>query len=244
MTAEAILKEMQAVANPEKALFLHRFFKTGPGQYGEGDRFLGIVVPVTRRIAGAHRQTPLEEIEILLQNQYHEIRLCALLILTERCKKATEEERGAIYHFYLQHTDRINNWDLVDLTCPEIVGKYLLDKDRQMLYDLAGRPHLWEQRIAVVSTLAFIRQGELADTFALTEQLMNHRQDLIHKACGWMLREAGKRDRDALTRFLENFAHLLPRTALRYAIEHYPPEQRRYFMQKKSPKIKANSIIQ
>jgi 3-methyladenine DNA glycosylase AlkD len=233
MTAEIILKEIQAVANPEKAEFLRRFFKTGPGQYGEGDRFLGIVVPVTRRIARAHRQTPLSEIEKLLQNPYHEIRLCALLILTERSKKATEKEREAIYHFYLQHTDYINNWDLVDLTCPEIVGKYLLNKDRKTLYDLAGKPHLWKQRIAIVSTLTFIRQGEFADTFALAEKLINHRHDLIHKACGWMLREAGKRDRDALTGFLENFAHLLPRTALRYAIEHYPPEKRHYFMQKK-----------
>jgi 3-methyladenine DNA glycosylase AlkD len=233
MTAEVILKEMQAEASPEKAEFLRRFFKTGPGQYGEGDRFLGIVVPVTRRIARAHRQTPLPEIEKLLQNPYHEIRLCALLNLTERCRKATEKEREAIFRFYLKHTDCINNWDLVDLTCPEIVGKYLLDKDRGTLYELAGRPHLWEQRIAIVSTLTFIRQGELADTFALTEKLLTHHHDLIHKACGWMLREAGKRNREALTGFLENFAHRLPRTALRYAIEHYPPEERRYFMQKK-----------
>lgn len=233
MTAETILKEMQSVANPEKAVFLSRFFKTGPGQYGEGDRFLGIVVPVTRRIAKAHRQPPLPEIERLLQNPYHEIRLCALLILTERCKKATEKERETIYRFYLQHADRVNNWDLVDLTCPEIVGKYLLDKDRGMLYDLAGRPFLWEQRIAIVSTLAFIRQGELTDTFALTEKLMHHRHDLIHKACGWMLRETGKQNREALTDFLEHFAHRLPRTALRYALEHYPPEKRLYFMQKK-----------
>jgi 3-methyladenine DNA glycosylase AlkD len=233
MSTEVILNEMQAVANPEKAEFLRRFFKTGSGQYGEGDRFLGIVVPVTRRIARAHRQTSLSEIEKLLQNSYHEIRLCALLILTERSKKASEKEREAIFRFYLRHTDRINNWDLVDLSCPEIVGRYLLDKDRTILYELAGKPRLWEQRIAVVSTQTFIRHDEFADTFALTEKLMNHRHDLIHKACGWMLRETGKRDREALTGFLENFAHRLPRTALRYAIEHYPPEQRLYFMQKK-----------
>jgi 3-methyladenine DNA glycosylase AlkD len=233
MNAEAILKEMQTVANPEKAEFLKRFFKTGPGQYGEGDRFLGIVVPVTRRIARAHRQTPLPEIEKLLQSPYHEIRLCALLILVEYCKKTTEKERESIYRFYLRHTKYINNWDLVDLSCPEIVGNYLLDKDRKALYELAGNPRLWEQRIAIVSTLPLIRQDKYVDTFTLTEKLINHRHDLIHKACGWMLRETGKRNRDALTDFMENFAHRLPRTALRYAIEHYPPEQKLYFMQKK-----------
>ncbi|MDR2138319.1 MAG: DNA alkylation repair protein [Tannerella sp.] len=243
MTAETIVKEIQAVANPEKAEFLRRFFKTGPGQYGEGDCFLGIVVPVTRRIAKTHIQTPLQEIKKLLQNPYHEIRLCALLILTERNKKATEKERETIYHFYLQHTNCINNWDLVDLTSPEIVGKYLLNKDHKILYELAGKPHLWEQRIAVVSTLTFIRHGEFVDTFALTEKLITHPHDLIHKACGWMLREVGKQDKNALTCFLENFVHHLPRTALRYAIEHYSPEKRRYFMQKKILNHRQNPAI-
>ncbi|MDR3195149.1 MAG: DNA alkylation repair protein [Tannerella sp.] len=232
MTAEAVQNELLAVASPEKAQFLKRFFKTGPGQYGEGDRFLGIVVPVTRKIVKAHRQTPLHEIRKLLQNPWHEVRLCALLMLVERCKKASAEERDAIVQCYLQHTDYVNNWDLVDLSCPEIIGTYLLDKDRGLLYELAAHPHLWEQRIAIVSTLSLIRRGELADTFALTEKLIHHRHDLIHKACGWMLREAGKQRREALTGFLEKFAPRLPRTTLRYAIEHYPEEERQYFLHK------------
>ncbi|MDR2621773.1 MAG: DNA alkylation repair protein [Dysgonamonadaceae bacterium] len=228
-----ILDELLSVANPEKAQFLQKFFKTGPGQYAEGDVFLGIVVPLTRSIAKAFRQTPLPELHKLQTNQYHEARLCALLILTERCKKADEKEREDLYHFYLQHTDYINNWDLVDLSCPRIVGEYLLNKDRSILYHLAGNPHLWEQRIAIVSTLTFIRKGEFRDTFALAEKLIHHPHDLIHKASGWMLRETGKKNREALTDFLENYAILLPRTTLRYAIEHYPEDQRQYFLKKK-----------
>jgi 3-methyladenine DNA glycosylase AlkD len=234
MNAELILNDLAVAANPVKAQVLQKFFKTGPGQYGEGDRFLGIVVPVTRKIAKAHGQTPLPEIHTLLLNGYHEARLCALLIITERFKKADGKEREEIFRFYLAHTDYINNWDLVDLSCPEIVGGYLLDKNREILYQLAGNPHLWEQRIAMVSTLAFIRKGEFTDTFALAGKLINHPHDLIHKACGWMLREAGKRDREALTAFLENHATRLPRTALRYAIEHYPEEERQYFLKKKN----------
>jgi 3-methyladenine DNA glycosylase AlkD len=230
MTAKDILKELQAVASAEKALILQKFFKTAPGQYGEGDVFLGIVVPVLRKIVKAHLETPLCEIHKLLTSPCHEARLCALLILTERCKKADAQEQEAIYRFYLQHTDRINNWDLVDLTCPEIIGRYLLDKNRTILYQLAESNNLWEQRIALVSTLTFIRKGELADTFALSEKLMNHSHDLIHKAGGWMLREAGKRNREALTGFLEKYATRLPRTALRYAIEHYPENERQYFL--------------
>ncbi|MDR3261908.1 MAG: DNA alkylation repair protein [Tannerella sp.] len=230
MNATLILNELLAVANPEKAKILQKFFKTGPGQYAEGDVFLGIVVPVTRRIVKAHRQTPLSEIHTLLASKYHEVRLCALLIITERCKKAGEQERKTIYDFYLQHTDCINNWDLVDLSCPEVIGGYLLDKNRAILYQLAESRHLWEQRIAIISTLAFIRKGEFADTFALAEKLMNHPHDLIHKATGWMLRETGKRNREALTGFLESYATRLPRTALRYAIEHYPEEERQYFL--------------
>jgi 3-methyladenine DNA glycosylase AlkD len=233
MTAKIILDELYAVANPEKAQFLQRFFKTGPGQYAEGDAFLGIVVPVTRSIAKAYRQTSLPELHKLLISKFHEARLCALLIITERCKKVTGKEREDLYHFYLQHTDYINNWDLVDLSCPEVVGEYLLDKDRMILYQLAGNQHLWEQRIAVISTLALIRKGEFSDTFALVEKLMDHPHDLIHKASGWMLRETGKRNRKVLTDFLENHATQLPRTTLRYAIEHYPEDQRQYFLKKK-----------
>ncbi|MDR3245433.1 MAG: DNA alkylation repair protein [Prevotellaceae bacterium] len=233
MTAELILNELLSVADSEKARILQKFFKTGPGQYGEGDVFLGIVVPITRKIVKANLQTPLPEIHKLLLSKYHETRLCALLIITERCKKADAKEREAIYRFYLQHTDYINNWDLVDLSCPEIIGGYLLDKNRAILYQLAENPHLWEQRIAIVSTHAFIRKNEFSDTFALAEKLLNHPHDLIHKATGWMLREIGKRNREALTDFLEDYADRLPRTTLRYAIEHYPEGERQYFLKKK-----------
>lgn len=233
MTAEFILSELYSISNPEKALFLQRFFKTGPGQYAEGDIFLGIVVPLTRNVAKANRNTPLEELHRLLASPFHEARLCALLILAEQFKKAPDSRRKELFDFYLKHTDRINNWDLVDVTCPHIVGAYLLDKDRSALYTLAQSTNLWEQRIAVVSTLAFIRNREFDDSLALVEQLKMHPHDLMHKATGWMLREIGKKERAVLTRFLEVHATELPRTTLRYAIEHYPEEERLYFMKKK-----------
>lgn len=234
MTAAVIIDDLQAAADPAKAQILQKFFKTAPGQYGEGDQFLGIVVPVTRKIVKRHLQTPLSEICKLLHSPYHEVRLCALLLFTERFKKAGQEEQETIYHLYLQHTRHINNWDLVDLSSPGIVGKYLLDKDRAILYRLAAEGSLWEQRIAIVSTQTFIRHNEFEDTLALAGQLMNHPHDLIHKASGWMLREVGKRDSVVLTAFLEKFACRLPRTMLRYAIEHYTETERRYFMEKKS----------
>lgn len=233
MTAAFVLNELLSVANPEKARFLQRFFKTGPGQYAEGDVFLGLVVPLTRSIAKTCKATPLPELQILLESEYHEARLCALLIVMEQFKKAPEKEREMLYAFYLRNARRINNWDLVDVTCPHIVGAWLLDKDRSILYELAASENLWEQRIAMVSTVTFIRNREYTDTLALAERLMTHRHDLMHKAVGWMLREVGKKDRDTLSDFLERHATQLPRTALRYAIEHYPEEQRQYFLKKK-----------
>lgn len=233
MTAAFILDELLSMANPEKAVFLQRFFKTGPGQYAEGDVFLGLVVPLTRSIAKANKQTPLAELQRLIESPFHEARLCALLILVEQFKKASPEERKERYDFYLANTSRINNWDLVDLTCPHVVGAYLADKDRSPLYALARSGHLWKERIAIVSTIAFIRHGEYQDTLALADYFLTHPHDLIHKAVGWMLREVGKKDRETLTAFLESRAVRLPRTALRYAIEHYPENQRQYFLNKK-----------
>ena len=235
-TASFILDELQSVASTEKAAHLNRFFKTGPGEYGEGDSFLGIPVPLTRNIAKANLETPLEELQILLHSPWHEARLCALLILVERFKKrkTTDEERTIIYQFYLKNTRRCNNWDLVDLSCPTLVGGYLLHQtDHSLLYRLAESDNLWEQRIAIVSTYAFIRRSDFADTLALAEKLMTHKHDLIHKAIGWMLREIGKRDRSVLTAFLEQHASHLPRTTLRYAIEHYTEAERQYFLKKK-----------
>lgn len=233
MTAAFILSELLSMANPEKAAFLQGFFKTGPGQYAEGDVFLGLVAPLTRSIAKANKKTPLDELQILIESKYHEARLCALLIVVEQFKKATGAERKKLYDFYLDNAGRINNWDLVDVTCPYVVGLYLLDKDRSRLYELAESECLWEQRIAMVSTVTFIRNREFTDTLALAEKLMTHKHDLMHKAVGWMLREVGKKDRETLTEFLEEYATRLPRTALRYAIEHYPEEQRQYFLKKK-----------
>lgn len=233
MTASFVLGELLSVANPEKATFLQRFFKTGPGQYAEGDVFLGLIVPLTRSIAKANKQMPLSELQLLMESEYHEARLCALLIVVEQFKKATEAEREQLYDFYLAHARRINNWDLVDLSCPHVVGFHLLNKDRSRLYEMAKSENLWEQRIAMVSTITFIRNREFTDTLALAVQLMNHKHDLMHKAVGWMLREVGKKDRATLTDFLERYATTLSRTSLRYAIEHYPEEQRQYFLKKK-----------
>jgi 3-methyladenine DNA glycosylase AlkD len=231
MNADFIINELRSVGTPEKAVILQRFFKTGKGQYGEGDVFLGIVVPHTRSIAKANLRTPMEEIARLLQSKYHEARMCALFILTEQVKKAAESEKEAIFNFYIQNTSYINNWDLVDLTAPKIAGEYLLDKERTLLYRLVESANLWEQRIAIISTLAFIRKNDFSDTFALSKRLLGHKHNLMHKAVGWMLREVGKRDRKALTDFLEEYATRLPRTALRYAIEHYPEPERQYFLQ-------------
>ncbi len=234
-TSVQIIEELQRIGTPDKAVHLSRFFKTGKGEYGEGDCFLGIPVPETRRIAKAHLDTPFEELHTLLESKWHEARLCALLILVERFKKKkiSDEERAAIYDFYLQHTKRCNNWDLVDLSCPTIVGGYLLKQtNRNVLYRLAESDNLWEQRIAMVSTYTFIYNKQFDDALALAKQLMTHKHDLMHKAVGWMLREIGKRDRLTLTAFLEKYATQLPRTALRYAIEHYPEKERKYYMQK------------
>lgn len=235
MTADFILSELRSVGSTEKAVHLSRFFKTAPGQYGEGDLFLGVVVPQTRSIAKENKTASLEELQKLLNSPWHEARLCALLILVLRYKdrKTTQEERGNIYRFYLKNTRRCNNWDLVDLSCRDIVGEYLVDKDRSPLYRLAESENLWEQRIAVVSTWAFIKRSDFTDILTLAEYFITHKHDLMHKAVGWMLREVGKRDRDTLTDFLERFATRLPRTSLRYAIEHYPEDQRQYFLKMK-----------
>lgn len=235
MTAAFILSELKSVASEEKAVHLRRFFKTGPGQYGEGDCFMGIIVPQTRSIAKANQATPLDELQVLMDSPWHEARLCALLILVYRFqnRRTTQEEREQIFRFYVKNARRCNNWDLVDLSCRDIVGGYLIDKDRSLLYQLAKSENLWEQRIAIVSTLAFIRKNDFWDTLELSERLMSHTHDLMHKAVGWMLREVGKKDRRTLTDFLERNATRLPRTSLRYAIEHYPEPERQYFLKKK-----------
>ncbi len=193
-------------ADPSQVEGLARFFKTGPGQYGEGDKFLGIKVPVTRAVVKeCWRDVGLAELEECLASGYHEVRLAALLALVEMFRHdRREKDREEFAGFYLAHTDRINNWDLVDLSCYPLLGEWLLDRDRSLLYDLArnGRT-IWEQRIGIVSTMTFIRHGQITDTFAIADILLHHTHDLIHKAVGWLLREAGKRDKAALEAYLQ-----------------------------------------
>ena len=232
MNAEFILQELFSVANPEKAKFLQGFFKTGKGQYAEGDVFLGIVVPITRNIVKVNKALPLSEVQILLDSEYHEARFAGFLFLVQQFKKAkTEKEQKDIFDFYLANARKANNWDLVDVTCRGVIGLYLLDKeDRKVLYRLAESDNLWEQRIAIVSTWMFIKHKQYDDTLALSEKLLNHKHYLMHKAVGWMLREVGKKDRETLIDFLDKHYKNMPRTALRYAIEHLPDEQKAYYM--------------
>ncbi len=234
MNAEFILQELLSVANPDKAKFLQGFFKTGKGQYAEGDIFLGIVVPLTRDIVKRSPKLPFSEIQILIDSEYHEARLAGFLFLDKQFKKASEEEKKEIFDFYLLNAKKANNWDLVDVTCKDVIGSYLLDRkeDRGVLYQLIESDNLWEQRIAIVSTWTFIKHKQFDDTLSLSEKLMDHKHDLMHKAMGWMLREVGKKDRQTLVDFLEIHHKKMPRTALRYAIEHFNPEERIYFMKK------------
>lgn len=230
-TAHALLARIHAQADPARAALVARFFKTGPGQYGAGDQFLGLPMPRQRELAREFRLLPLAEVEEqLVRSPWHDCRSIGLIIWTLQFAKAGPAGQLAIYERYLANRRYVNNWDLVDITCPAIVGGYLLGRDRAPLYELAAEDHLWSQRMSLVSTLTFIRRGQFADTFALTEQLLSHRHDLIHKAAGWMLREVGKRNEDALTEFLTDHAGQMPRTMLRYAIEKLAPVQRQHYL--------------
>ena len=225
----AICRELRSYSTAEKREVLPRFFKTGKGEYGEGDRFMGVVVPDTRKVAKNHNDVSWEVLEALLESEWHECRLCALVILVNRFKKQPDETLS----FYLDHTKGVNNWDLVDLSAPYILGAYLVDKsDREILYVLSASKNMWEQRIAIVSTLMLIRNSQFADTMKLAEGFLNIKHDLMQKATGWMLREVGKRDVGLLTEFLERYKAVMPRTMLRYAIEKFSPELRRYFLTK------------
>ena len=229
---KTITSELQALSNAEKREIFPRFFKTGKGEYGEGDRFLGVTVPNIRAIAKQYKNISLNEIRELMQSEWHEVRLCALLIMVEKSKKKDEALRQQLFDLYLSQTDRINNWDLVDLSCRFIVGEYLLDKSRDILYQLAQSPLLWDNRIAIVSTYAFIRKGQLEDTYALSDLMMYHPHDLMHKAIGWMLREAGKRDSERLYDYVMSHRADMPRTMLRYAIEKFSPKERTILMKR------------
>ena len=223
------LRSLRAYSDEEKKEILPRFFKTGKGQYGEGDRFMGVTVPNTRKVAKSAAGLSSDVVEMLLESPWHESRLCALLILIEKYRKDPE----TIVTFYLNHTRWVNNWDLVDLSAPYILGDYLVKlEDRSILYELAQSQLMWEQRIAIVSTLMLIRKGQFEDTMRLAQKLLSARHDLMQKAVGWMLREVGKRDKGLLQSFLEKHKSQMPRTMLRYAIEKFSPEERAYYMKR------------
>ncbi|MBO1363569.1 DNA alkylation repair protein [Prevotella sp. A2931] len=224
-----IYEALQALHSEEKRLFLPHFFKTGKGEYGEGDRFMGVVVPKIRVVAKEFKDASLDTVRELLGSPWHEMRLCGLFILVLQAHKEVSKE---IFNFYLSMTDRINNWDLVDLSAPQIVGGYLIDKPRDRLYRLAESPLLWENRIAMVATHTFIRRGDLEDTYRLATKMMSHPHDLMHKAIGWMLREAGKKDSERLYDYVEAHRQEMPRTMLRYAIEKFDGATRQWLMRK------------
>ena len=229
---KTITNKLQALSDAEKREIFPKFFKAGKGEYGEGDRFLGVTVPNIRAIAKLHKDISIEEIRELIQSEWHEVRLCALIIMVEKSKKKDEALRKELFNLYLSQTKRINNWDLVDLSCRFIIGEYLLDKSRDILYHLAQSPLLWDNRIAIVSTYAFIRKGQLEDTYALSDLMMQHPHDLMHKAIGWMLREAGKRDSERLYDYVMSHRADMPRTMLRYAIEKFSPKERAILMKR------------
>ncbi|MGH2542167.1 MAG: DNA alkylation repair protein [Ardenticatenaceae bacterium] len=230
MTIEDIQQELARLGDPERAVHSQRFFKTGPGEFGEGDRFRGIRVPVLRQVAKRYRELPLEGVVRLLRSSFHEDRLVALLILTQAFARGDEATRQRLYELYLDNTAYINNWDLVDTSAEHIVGGYLWERDREPLYRLAGSDSLWERRIAILATFHFIKRGEFEETLRLAEVLLDDPQDLIHKAVGWMLREVGNHDLQAEEAFLELHYHRMPRTMLRYAIEKFPEPKRQAYL--------------
>ncbi|MFK8029684.1 MAG: DNA alkylation repair protein [Gammaproteobacteria bacterium] len=230
MKATEIQKIIRALADPERAKKSQRFFKTGKGEYAEGDQFLGITNPVLRSHAAKFAETSITQTLKLLKSVYHEERLLALFILVKRFGKADEKEQETIFKKYLANLKHINNWDLVDSSAYQIVGRYLHTRNRSPLYTLAKSPSLWARRIAVVSTYHFIKNGDFKDVLKLSRLLINDKEDLIHKAVGWMLREAGNRSRQTETSFLKKYYVDMPRTMLRYAIEKYPEKERQKFL--------------
>ena len=225
-TATQVKKRLKQFINPQKAAFFPRFFKTGKGEYGEGDKFLGVTVPHQRIVAKQFKALDIKEVEKLLYDPIHECRLTAILILVMQFEKGNDSERKSIYDFYLKHIQQVNNWDLVDSSAHKIVGAYLDKRSREKLYRLAKTNHLWSQRVAVVATYWFIKRDDFEDILALSDLLIQHEHDLIHKAIGWMLREMGKRNDTILRNFLKTRYQKMPRTMLRYAIEKFDKLER------------------
>jgi 3-methyladenine DNA glycosylase AlkD len=233
VNAQNVVKALTALGSAEKAAHLSRFFKTGPGQYGEGDQFIGVRVPEQRLIARKFSKLAPVEVAQLVTSPLHECRLTGLLILVNQFSKSKDEnDRKEIVDFYLSHLDGVNNWDLVDLSAPKILGQHLLDRptERDIIYRMAKSQTIWERRIAVLSTFPFIRAGDFKDILQLSKQLLDDKHDLMHKVVGWMLREMGKIKIEPLEKFLEKNAGRMPRTMLRYSIERFDPEKRSYFM--------------
>lgn len=230
MSAVELRKALKKEANPSQAKILSRFFKTGKGEYGEGDEFLGIKVPVSRKIAKQFKDLSLEDIKELLYSPIHEERLISLFILAEQFRKTDDKKKKIIYDFYLKNTKQINNWDLVDLSAEKVIGEYLFDKDKQILFKLAKSKNLWERRIAIMSTFRFIKNGEFDTTLGISKMLLPDEHDLIHKAVGWMLREIGKRNLSTEEDFLKKHYKKMPRTMLRYAIEKFPEKKRQAYL--------------
>ena len=248
MNANKLMAALDAAGDATVATHSQRFFKTGPGQYGEGDIFIGVRVPQTRVICREFADMSLDQIERVLDSPIHEHRIAGVIIMSEQTKRARknndQKTRRALYELYLRRADRINNWDLVDVSSPAVVGEYLLDKDSYSpLLKLAKADLLWERRIAIVSTLAFTRADRFEPVTTVSRMLINDSEDLMHKAVGWMLREAGKRDIAVLEQFLTEHAHELPRTALRYSIERMTPERRQYWMAAKAKAQSANQAV-
>ncbi len=233
-TPDEITAHLLALADPVRAAHAQRYFKTAPGEYGHGDKFIGLTVPIVRQAVKKYAAATPQTAAKLLQSEFHEIRLFALLLLVARFAKADEPEREKIFRIYLRHTRHINNWDLVDSSAPYIVGGYLSDKDKSLLYQLARSESLWQRRIAIMASGWFIRAGRFDDTLRLAEQLLHDPEDLIHKAVGWMLREIGKRDKATATAFLKKNQRSMPRTMLRYAIERFSPAERKKYLDGKA----------
>ena len=225
-----VVAELKKHINPEKAAFFPRFFKTGPGEYGEGDKFLGVVVPDQRKIAKKFKDLSGNEVRKLLDDKHHECRLTAVLILVLQYEKGDETTRQKVVDLYLDKIERINNWDIVDSSAHKILGPHLQDSKRKLLHDFSKTNHLWKQRIAMMTTLHFIKQGDFVDTLIIAKRFLNHEHDLIHKVTGWMLREMGKIDEIALRDFLRQHASKMPRTMLRYAIEKLPEKERKRWL--------------
>jgi 3-methyladenine DNA glycosylase AlkD len=231
-SAQSIQDELARAADPEKAAFYPRFFKTGPGEYAEGDVFLGVTVPEQRRIARRNKALPLEQVRALVRSKVHEHRFTGFIILVEQFERADAAGRERLFAFCREHLAGLNNWDLVDTVAPRIIGAYLLEHPelKPLLYGFARSPVLWERRIAILSTLAFIREGEFSETLKLAEVLLHDEHDLIHKAVGWMLREVGNKDLASEEVFLDRHAGEMPRTMLRYAIEKFPKAKRERYL--------------